>query len=180
MNAFEQLVSEIYFNMGFWTTTGYKISLTSEEKRKIERFSSPRWEIDVVAYSGRNNEVHAIECKSFLDSPGVTIKEFQESSQRTKGRYKLFNEAVLREAIFHRLRNQLHEEGLTSKDPLIRLCLVAGKIKKGEEKILTEYFNNRAWILYGPDWVRNQLKKISLSSYSDQVCSMVAKILLRE
>src|SRR5215218_2466380 len=40
-------------------------------RREIGRPSSPRWELDIVAYSGRDNLLLVLECKSRLDSQGV-------------------------------------------------------------------------------------------------------------
>jgi len=40
-------------------------------RREIGRPSSPRWELDIVAYSGRDNLLLVVECKSRLDSQGV-------------------------------------------------------------------------------------------------------------
>jgi hypothetical protein len=48
MDAFEQVVAEILWTNGHWTQTSYKVSLTKEEKRRIGRASSPRWDIDVL------------------------------------------------------------------------------------------------------------------------------------
>src|ERR1019366_2421900 len=73
MDAFEQLVSEILWMEGYWVRTSAKVDLTKEEKRQIGRPSSPRWELDIVAYSGRDNLLKVIECKSYLDSRGVLL-----------------------------------------------------------------------------------------------------------
>jgi hypothetical protein len=53
MDAFEQVVSEILWMSGFWVRTSVKVELSKEEKRLIGRHSSPRWELDIVGYSGR-------------------------------------------------------------------------------------------------------------------------------
>jgi hypothetical protein len=53
---------------GYWTATSVKVELTKEEKRKINRPSSPRWEIDVVAYKGSTNELLAVVSR-FLTRP---------------------------------------------------------------------------------------------------------------
>jgi hypothetical protein len=74
MDAFESLVSMLLRHDGFWTTPSFKVELTKEEKRRINRFSSPRLELDLIAYKGSTNEVLAIECKSYLDSTGVVFR----------------------------------------------------------------------------------------------------------
>jgi Holliday junction resolvase len=40
----------------------------------IGRPSSPRWDIDIIAYKGAINEVLVVECKSYLDSRSVIFK----------------------------------------------------------------------------------------------------------
>jgi len=66
MDAFEQLVGEILWMEGFSLRKSVKAEITKEEKRHIGRPSSPRWEIDIVAYSGRDNLLKAADCKSYL------------------------------------------------------------------------------------------------------------------
>ena len=72
MDAFEKLVAEILWAEGHWVQTSVRVNLTKEEKVRIGRPSSPRWEIDVVGYRGRDNILQVVECKSYLDSRGVT------------------------------------------------------------------------------------------------------------
>lgn len=71
MDAFESLVSMLLRHQGYWTTPSFKVELTKDEKVQIGRPSSPRWELDLIAYEASKNEVGAIECKSLLDSRGV-------------------------------------------------------------------------------------------------------------
>ncbi len=73
MDAFESLVSEILRFKGYWVKTSLRINLTKDEKRRIGRPSNPRWELDVVAYGGKRNELLVVECKSYIDSRGVCM-----------------------------------------------------------------------------------------------------------
>ena len=50
MEAFEQVVSEILWMEGYWVRTSVKVELTKKDKISIGRPSSPRWELDIVAY----------------------------------------------------------------------------------------------------------------------------------
>ena len=122
MDAFEQLVSEILWMEGYWVRTSVKVELTNEEKRAIGRPSSPRWELDIVAYSARDNFLRVVECKSYLDSPGVRATAFDGSNPNHAERYKLFNDPELRRVVFNRLGLQLAECGACRPDPKIRLC----------------------------------------------------------
>jgi hypothetical protein len=103
MDAFEQVVSEILWMEGYWVRTSVKVKLTKEEKRQIGRHSSPRWEIDIVAYSGRKNLLRVVECKSYIDSAGVRASAFDKSNPKHAKPYKLFNEPKLRRVVFKRL-----------------------------------------------------------------------------
>jgi hypothetical protein len=76
MDAFEQLAADIFWNEGYWVRTSVKVELTREEKVRIGRHSSPRWEIDLIAYRATSNELLALECKSYLDSGGVHAAHF--------------------------------------------------------------------------------------------------------
>jgi hypothetical protein len=77
MHGFESLVAEILETEGYWVRRGYKVELTKGEKRAIGRRSSPRWEIDLLAYDAAENTVLAVECKSYLDSPGVDLADLR-------------------------------------------------------------------------------------------------------
>lgn len=177
MDAFEQLVAELFFAEGFWVQTSLKVMLTKEEKRLIGRHSSPRWEIDVVAYKAATNEIVALECKSFLDSTGVQCDEFQDGHSST--RYKLFREPVLRETVLRRLALQMAGEGRCQPDPVVKLGLVAAKVKRGDGDRLVEHFADRDWLLFGPSWLRERLRDMASGGYTNQVSSVVAKLLLR-
>jgi hypothetical protein len=103
MDAFEQLVSEILWMEGYWVRTSVKVELTKDEKRQIGRPSSPRWELDIVAYSGRENLLKIVECKSYLDSRGVALRAFDGSDDKSAERFKLFTDERLRAVVFERL-----------------------------------------------------------------------------
>lgn len=177
MDAFEQLIAEILFDQGYWVQTSVKVDLTKEEKRRIERHSSPRWEIDVVAYKAASNELLVIECKSYLDSRGVQWAELQEGHSST--RYKLFKEPLLREVVFARLAAQMIACGRCAPGVTVSLAMAAGKIKTGDQAALEHHFAEQGWRLYGPDWLRERLEEMSVGGYTNQISSVVAKLLLR-
>jgi len=127
MDAFESLISMLLRHDGYWTIPSFKVELTKEEKRQIGRFSSPRWEVDLIAYKGSTNEILAIECKSFLDSRGVV---FQNGAFSPPKRYKMFVDATLRKVVLKRLAEQLVETGACAPKPSVTLCLAMGKIAK--------------------------------------------------
>jgi hypothetical protein len=52
MDAFESLIAMLLRHEGYWTTPSFKIELTKKEKVSIGKASSPRWELDLIAYKG--------------------------------------------------------------------------------------------------------------------------------
>lgn len=177
MDAFEQLASELFFRKGYWVQNSLKIDLTKEEKVRIGRPSSPRWEIDLVAYSGGKNELLALECKSFLDSVGVAWAELQPEHPST--RYKLFKEDGTREVVLARMKSDLVQGGFIPPDCAVRFGLVAAKIRNSDSGRLADHFEVRGWCLFGPDWIKREVEQLAHSSYSNDVSAVVAKVLLR-
>src|SRR3954452_24496400 len=71
MDAFEQIAARLFEVQGYWTRIGYAVELTKEQKVAVGQPSLPRPQLDVIAYKPTTNELLVIECKSYLDSPGV-------------------------------------------------------------------------------------------------------------
>src|SRR6266481_1477850 len=128
MDAFEQIVSEILWMEGYWVRTSVKVELTKEEKKAIGRPSSPRWELDIVAYSGRDNLLRVVECKSYLDSRGVALRAFDGSDAKFAERFKLFSDEQLQNVVFGRLRQQFADSGACAPNATVKLCLACGRI----------------------------------------------------
>lgn len=177
MDAFESLISMLLRHDGFWTTPSVKVELTKKEKQQIGRASSPRWELDLVAFKGQRNEVLAVECKSFLDSTGVV---FRNGKFDNPERYKLFTDPNLRKVVLKRLKHQLVSQGSCAPSPKINLALAIGKLaKKSDAAGLNAHFETNGWKLFDPDWVHQRLLKASKSGYENDVAFVVSKILLR-
>lgn len=179
MDAFEQVVAEILWQEGHWVRTSVKVNLTPEEKKAIGRPSSPRWELDVVAYKAKENCLKVVECKSYLDSRGVQLCAF-DASNRFAERFKLFNDDNLREVVFGRLRAQLLEKDACCPDASVKLCLACGRIASDKDReALRELFGQRGWELWDEGWLRDHLQRMSDGGYENQVSAVVAKLLLR-
>jgi hypothetical protein len=160
MDAFEQLISEVLWRNGYWARTSVKVELTKEEKRLIDRPSSPRWELDIVAYRGSTNSLHVIECKSFLDSLGVKLTDVMEPTSSGAKRYKLFHNEVLRETVFNRLARQFEDCNACAPKPKITLGLACGKLaRESDRPTLKKHFDDKGWVLLDELWLRDQLKK---------------------
>jgi hypothetical protein len=178
MDAFESLMSMLLRHNGYWTIPSFKVELTKDEKRQIGRFSSPRWEIDLVAYKGLSNEVLAIECKSFLDSRGVIFQRREFSPPK---RYKMFTDSVLRSVVLNRLGKQLVDTGACASNPMITLCLAVGKIASGSDSDgLTKHCQTNGWRLFDDAWIRARLMAAAQCGYENDVAFVVSKLLLRQ
>jgi hypothetical protein len=181
VDAFEQLVSEILWMEGYWVRTSVKVELTKEEKKKIGRPSSPRWELDIVAYCGRDNLLRVVECKSYLDSRGVALRAFNGNDERFAERFKLFGDEQLRNVVFGRLCKQFATSGACRPDPAVKLCLACGRIASGADREgLHKHFTERGWELWDEPWLRQRLQAMSERGYENQVSAVVAKLLLRD
>lgn len=180
MNAFESLVSTLLEREGYWVRSSFKVELTKDEKRRIGRPSSPRWELDLVAYKAGTNELRIVECKSYLDSRGVVAAGFAADGSVHAGRYKLFNDETLRRVVSARLVNQLVDCGAIAPNPTVTLCLAAAKVATERDRaLLRERFDREGWVLWDDVWLGEALRTLSASGYDDQVASVVAKLLLR-
>jgi hypothetical protein len=180
MDAFEQVVSEILFIEGYWIRQSVKVELTKREKTAIGLPSSPRWELDIVAYCGRDNSLKVVECKSYIDSRGVAIRAFDGSDERFGKRFKLFGNRKLRSVVFSRLRKQFVDLGRCRTNPKVKLCLACGRIAtEADRRRLRKYFATKGWELWDEHWLRERLEALSKSGYENQVSSVVAKLLLR-
>jgi hypothetical protein len=178
VDAFETVVAAILERQGFWTQTSVKVELTKAEKRRIKRPSSPRWELDIVAYRGATNELRVVECKSYLDSPGVEVRAFEGRNDAARSRYKLFFDATLRRVVLGRLEKQLVGQGFVRARPKVQLCLAAGRIR-GDERRLQEHFDRKGWLLMTPALLKEQLETLSDTGYQNDVAAVVTKLLRR-
>ena len=179
MDSFEHVVATILDREGYWVRTNVRVALTPEEKRLINRPSAPRWELDVVAYSGSRNELLVVECKSYLDSYGVRTTSFDGSKADEETRYKLFSDDVLRRVVPSRLEKQLAEQGFCPEGTKATLCLAAGKIY-GDPAPLRVIFEKNGWRLLESRWLIEGLQRLAEESYDNSVASVVAKLLLRD
>ena len=175
MDAFESLIAMLLRHQGYWTTPSFKVELTKAEKRRIDRSTTPRWELDLIAYKGSTNEVLAVECKSFLDSTGVV---FRNGTFEPETRYKLFTDAKLRQVVLRRLGKQLQETGACAGSPRITLCMAVGKIASKSIGI-DKHFKLKGWHLFDVKWIQEALTAASTRGYENDIAFVVSKILLR-
>src|SRR5271156_284866 len=156
------------------------VDLTKPEKVLIGRPSSPRWELDIVAYSGRDNLLRVVECKSYLDSRGVALRAFNGSGAKFAERFKLFSDDNLRNVVFGRLRQQFADSGACAPNATVKLCLACGRIATDTDREgLHKHFAEKGWDLWDEPWLRQRLQAMSERGYENQVSAVVSKLLLR-
>jgi len=154
----------------------------SDERGKARNWASvhPAMELDIVAYSGRRNELLAVECKSYLDSFGVQFRAFDGTDEILAKRFKLFNDETLRDVVFKRLRLQLFEAGLINQNPTIKLVLVCGKIVRQKDRVLLrDHFGKSGWLIWDAEWLKDKLTSMSQGGYENSTVAVVSKLLLR-
>jgi hypothetical protein len=108
----------------------------------------------------------------------VFFKSFDGSDQKSALRFKLFNDAVLRDVVISRLVAQLEATGSCNLSPTVQLCLVAGRIASERDRTqLREYFAGKKWQLWDEEWLRAELLKASAAGYQNDSHIVVAKLL---
>lgn len=179
LDAFESVIASLLERDGFWVRSSVKVELTKAEKKLIGRASSPRWEIDLVAYKVKTNELWIVECKSYLDSGGVSMNAFNSSNHNFANRFKLFNEKNLFGIVKKRLCGQLLQRGACRPNPKVKLVLAAGHIVKKHRKRISEIFKKNGWLLWDEKELRDRLFELSVEGYDNTVASVVSKMILR-
>lgn len=178
MDAFEALIADLLVADAFWVLPRYRVRLTKPEKVAIGRPSTPRWELDIVAYQPQANQLLAVECKSYLDSKGVDHCDVVGSGKHA-GRYKLFTEPETRRVVLGRLVLDLVASGMVLPNPTVKLALAAGRIRRDEAE-LAACFESNGWQLYGPSWIRERVQRLAEGDYDNSTAAVVSKLLLRE
>lgn len=177
MDSFESLIAMLLKREGYWTAGSVKVELSKQEKRAIGVPTTPRWEIDVVAYRGATNEILAVECKSFLDSTGVIFRNGQFDPPT---RYKLFTNKATRRIVLARLAKQMVASSACAPSPTVTLCLAVGKIASKSNRLeMAKHFATHGWRLFDEDWVFSRLKLAATAGFENDIAHVVAKLVLR-
>jgi len=100
-------------------------------------------------------------------------------NHKLAGRYKLFNDALLRATVLERLRLQCVERGLCPVDLTVRLGLIYGHATKSKPALLKDKFRESGWALFDDEWLFGHPKKMAGGSYENSTAAVVAKLLLR-
>ncbi len=140
----------------------------------------PRPELDLVAYKALRNELLAIECKSFLDSLGVTYSSFVDPSFAGFKRYKIFNDRHYWRVIKASLVRQLVQQEAIHPKPDVVLCLSAGRIRNEKDRqALARLFAKRRWRLYDDSWIAQRVSELATQGYTNNEGVIALKIAKR-
>ena len=179
MDSFECIAARLLEDKGYWTRIGVKVAITKDDKRDLANPTMPRPEIDIVAFKPATNELLLVECKSYLDSDGVSM-DILAPEAKNWARLKVFHKADLKRLIEARIVAQMQATGLLPATmPQIRWVLFAGLIKPGHEQRVSESFTAAGWQLRGPEEIATQLRRFAQRGYENELATVVIKLLER-
>jgi len=178
MDSFEILVGKLFEVEGYWLTYNYRINLSREDKKRLGKSTMPRPEIDILAYKPSINQLLIIECKSYLDSTGVSINAFR-AVKKMKGpkSIRVFSDNVFKTLIVKRLITQMMTDGLLSKVPKVKIGLICGKMKPSEKGDVEELFRKNDWLLWTPQVVSKKIRALALRGHENHLATYIVKIL---
>ena len=105
---------------------------------------------------------------------------FDGGDARFAQRFKLFTDDNLRSVVVNRLIAQMGDRGAIGPNPVVKLCLAAGKIASEKDRVLLRaHFVKKRWLLWDDAWLGTELQHLSRGSYENDIASVVAKLLLR-
>ncbi len=161
MDAFEQIIGQLLVEEKYWVRHSVKINLTPDEKRSINKPSTPRPEIDLVAYSITTDTIYLLEVKSYLDSSGVVYEHVAIEQDEQSGRYKLLTAKNYRETLEKRLHAAWCKSGHIRKSTRISFWLIAGNVYRNRELELRKYFEKQGWLFWGPVEIKSRIHQLS-------------------
>jgi hypothetical protein len=177
LDYFETLVKTVLEREGYWMIQSFKVDLTKEEKRELGRPTTPRPEIDLLAFSPVKDQLMVIEVKSYLDSAGVNLEEFKRSYDLPTGRYKLFTCKKYRQIVFNRIKLQLIESGQILASTNLTLGIAAGKIRRNQQGEFREHMASNDWAFFCPDFINRKLNDFVGAGYENDPFYIAAKVL---
>lgn len=162
MDHFESIIKTLLEHEGNWVRQSFKVNLTKQEKRDIGKHSIPRPEIDLLAFNVKDNQVLALEAKSYLDSLGVRYNDLCESYEIPEGRYKLFTCQNYRSVVFSRLKKDLSGLNMANDSTTINLGLAAGNVYQSKSSEIKSLFANNGWSFWSPEDIKQKVYSLAL------------------
>ena len=179
MDYFENTISTLLEFDGYWVRRSFKVNLTKEEKRNVDKPSIPRPEIDLLGLDFSNNKVIAVEAKSYLDSTGVKLTHLQKEYEVPEGKYKLFTSENYRSVVLQRLKQDLVEIGMANSKTKITLGFAVGKIYKKQSEPIRKLMEDKGWLFWSPEDIKEKIIALAEKGYENDPMMITAKILLR-
>lgn len=179
MDAFEQIIGQLLVEEKYWVRHSVKIDLTPEEKKRINKPSTPRPEIDIVAFDITTDTIFLLEVKSYIDSPGVVYEHVAISQDEQSGRYKLLTAKNYRKTLAKRLHEDWFKSGHIRKSTKVSFGLIAGKVYRKRELDLQNYFDQKGWMFWGPTEIKKRILSLAEKGYENNAVTIAAKILSR-
>ena len=173
MDYFENIIKKILEGEDKWVRQNVKVNLSPAEKKMAGKPSMPRPDIDIVSYKPSTNTIELWEVKSYLDSPGVNLKDIQE------GRYKILTSKKYQKIIINRLTEDWIKQGLVKKNPTVKMALATGRMVKKYETKIKEHCKKMNWRLLSPTDIKEGLKKLADLSYENDPYTIASKIIFR-
>ena len=179
MDCFETIAATLLEFDGYWVRRSFKVNVTQQAKKSLGKDSMPRPEIDLLAFKPQEDLIIAFEAKSYLDSPGVPLKELTASHKTLKGKYKIFTCRAYRDIVIKQLKQDLIAKGMATETTKIKLGLIAAKVKGGEEAStqLANHMKLQGWEFWGPATVTEKLEALADLDYENDVAVIASKIL---
>jgi hypothetical protein len=178
MEAFESLVAGALRREGIWIYPGYHVDVSQADKQAFGQPSHPRPEIDILGYRPTANTLLWIECKSYLDSPGVKFGGFDGSSPKEAKRVpKVFRDSHYRQVVTRALIRETVAETLACPDPKVEYWFATGNIAEQSRAAIRQHFDEQGWTLLDREWIIAQLRRVGSAKYENDVATMVSKLL---
>lgn len=177
VDHFESIIGTLLEIEHYWIRRSFKVTVSKSERREIKKHSMPRTEIDLLAFDFAQNEVLAIEAKSFLDSQGVMLAALQLTHDVPEGKYKLFTCQRYRTMVLKQLLQDLINNGMANSSTTIRLGLVAGKVYRGQSELVRDFMAQNGWFFWSPEDVKKRVKALADQGYENDPAIITAKIL---
>jgi hypothetical protein len=178
MDSFEALVGHLLERQGYWVRRSVYVEITTDDRRRLDKPSLPRPQIDLVAYKPGDDELVLFEVKSYLDSVGVRLKDLKNETWEDN-RYKLLTHRRYQNIVSAALKAAFIKRGLIRRTTKIRFGLAAGNTPPGDRAGVKEYAENQDWVYLGPEEIAKSLRELAEGDFFDSPFSYTAKMLVR-